>query len=180
MGPIYNRLVCNKVELPSGTVLLLGGGRQSYIRGYSEQLESQRKWICQPTVFPYWENPATNRDVTLIIPAWTTASWWPQMLELLVELPILLPHKKDLFRPPKRVGINFVQKAPPWATFAVKISGRSSKRRAFRKRCAMLLRIDGRNRLRKIMTQFGGGGRTLPSAERAIRSFHAHLSCWSF
>src|SRR5690606_5405411 len=33
----------------------------------------------------------TNRNMTIIVPAWPSQFWWPLLLELLIEIPLLLP-----------------------------------------------------------------------------------------
>jgi hypothetical protein len=46
----------------------------------------------------------TGRDLTLIVPAWPSQHWWPLLLELLSDTPLILPQVPDLFSPPERVG----------------------------------------------------------------------------
>ena len=41
-----------------------------------------------------------NLEVTLVAPFWPLRPWFPDLLELLVEVPVLLPQRKDLLRQP--------------------------------------------------------------------------------
>ena len=41
-----------------------------------------------------------NLEVTLVAPFWLLRPWFPDLLELLVEVPVLLPQRKDLLRQP--------------------------------------------------------------------------------
>ena len=41
-----------------------------------------------------------NLEVTLVAPYWPLKPWFPDILELLVDIPVLLPHRSDLLRQP--------------------------------------------------------------------------------
>ena len=41
-----------------------------------------------------------NLELTLVAPFWTQHLWFPDLLELLVEIPLFLPKRKDLLRQP--------------------------------------------------------------------------------
>ena len=38
--------------------------------------------------------------ITIVAPLWKNQSWYPMLLELMVDFPLLLPHKEDLLRDP--------------------------------------------------------------------------------
>jgi hypothetical protein len=97
----------------------------------------------------------TSRELTLIVPAWPAQHWWPLLLNLLVDTPLLLPDVHDLFTPPSRVGVHYTPLRPPWRCFACRISGRSSKRKAYRQRLRRLCALGGPALLTEIMNTFG-------------------------
>ena len=41
-----------------------------------------------------------NLELTLVAPFWSLRPWFPDLLDLLVEVPVLLPHRRDLLRQP--------------------------------------------------------------------------------
>ena len=41
-----------------------------------------------------------NLEMTLVAPFWPLRPWFPDLLDLLVEVPVLLPHRRDLLRQP--------------------------------------------------------------------------------
>ena len=41
-----------------------------------------------------------NLELTLVAPFWPLRPWFPDLLDLLVEVPVLLPHRRDLLRQP--------------------------------------------------------------------------------
>ena len=78
--------------------------------------------------------------MTIITPRWEQRPWYPQIMELLVELPILLPLRKDIVQNPVNgkvmtcVNLNLM---------ACTISGRNSDRMAFLKKLETLSQGDG-------------------------------------
>jgi hypothetical protein len=120
----------------------------------------------------------SGRDLTLIVPAWPSQHWWPLLLHLLSDTPLLLPPIPDLFVPPERVGVNYYQRAPPWGAFACRISGRSYKRRVFRKRLSKLCGIAGPKALIKIMTPYGDAGEFSAGTGVAVYSILQQLVPW--
>lgn len=71
--------------------------------------------------------------VVLILPVWRSSVWWPLLLELLVELPRVLPRKFDTYRPDytsNEQGVGL----PPWESVAVKVSGDAAARLDFQTR----------------------------------------------
>lgn len=112
----------------------------------------------------------SSRDLTLIVPAWPSQYWWPLLLHLLVEVPLLLPEDSSLSLS------SGSQRSPPWRVFACRISGRSAKRKAFRRRLHRLCALGGRNPLIEIMNTVGGDGPCFAATEAAIDSILHNLS----
>jgi hypothetical protein len=105
----------------------------------------RQSWLPLPTQRLLWANPPwaligrmlqkiihDKTEIILIAPVWPTQAWYPTLLELLVAVPLLLPHWSDLFRPVSTA--NQTGKGPPrWAaTAAWRLSGRPSRNEAFR------------------------------------------------
>jgi hypothetical protein len=82
----------------------------------------------------------TKTPVTLIVPAWRTAVWWPAMLRLLVAVPRVLPRATDTFLP-GHLGSETALGLPPWDSLAVRLSGSRKLQLAFR---LQLLSLEAR------------------------------------
>ena len=94
--------------------------------------------------------------VTLIAPVWQAQPWWPDLLDLCVDFPILLPRLEDLFLPPQ--GSLASQKrpdVPSWEVAAWRVSFSPSARRAFQRRLSILSSGGGPTRLFRSMSRVG-------------------------
>ena len=115
----------------------------------------------------------SSRSLTLVVPAWPSQLWWPMAMHMLVDVPMLLPHYPGVMAPTFRRQ----EEVPvlPWRYFALRISGNSSTRKAFR---AKLRRhcCPGGQFLRTIITSWcGNGGRNTAGADRAVDSILHNL-----
>ena len=87
--------------------------------------------------------------MTIIVPRWEQRPWYPQVMELLVDIPILLPLRKDIVQNPVNgkvmtcVNLNLM---------ACTISGRNSDRMAFLKKLETLSQRDGGNQPKRPIT----------------------------
>ena len=75
-------------------------------------------------------------EIILILPNWPTACWFPQMLNLLVAVPVLLPKGRSLLSLPH---VNMSSPHPlhkRLQLLAVRLSGKLSRRKAFMGTCA--------------------------------------------
>ena len=71
-------------------------------------------------------------SVVLITPLWYTQAWFPTLMELLVDYPILLPQVQGVIVPSPNCDCP-IQEVPPQLV-AWKVSGRDSERRRFQTR----------------------------------------------
>jgi hypothetical protein len=69
--------------------------------------------------------------IWLVAPVWTSAHWWPLLLELLTADPQLLPQRSDTFLP-GFMGSQQPLLCPKWRSLAASLSGVSSAREAYR------------------------------------------------
>ena len=120
----------------------------------TNQLSSYASWRPDPeavatdafsldwTQFQGYANPPWNlvgrvlshvrnqrADVVLVAPVWKSQAWYPMLLEMLVQQPLLLPDKPNLIQPTHRV--NRPDITPTLAAWV--ISGIDSKARSFRR-----------------------------------------------
>ena len=65
--------------------------------------------------------------MTIIVPLWQQRPWYPQLLDLLVDLPILLPKTNIISNPAKSGTMTSVN----WNLIACTISGKSSRRKEY-------------------------------------------------
>jgi len=76
-------------------------------------------------------NNHTSTDMIMIAPVWTTQPWYPLLLEMSMENPIILPRRENLLLNPKG---ETHPNAGKLQLAAWKVSSRDSKRREFRRR----------------------------------------------
>lgn len=112
-------------------------------------------------------------DLTIIVPAWPSQYWWPQLLHLLSEVPVLLHDLDNLLIPPR--GTAALARRVPWRMLACRISGRSSKRGAFRRKLRRYSAIGGLRLLKEIMGYFGEDGGYSAATGEAMRSILTNL-----
>ena len=75
-----------------------------------------------------WEEDRANG--ILIVPIWPTAAWFPQLLRLLIQEPVELPHQKTLL---KLVGTNLFHRLKHLRLAACHLSGDNSRHITFLK-----------------------------------------------
>ena len=73
-------------------------------------------------------------DIILIAPVWTTAAWFPQVLQLLVAEPVLLPRGRGVLKLTHSEMLHPLHKT--LQLMAVSISGQQLKQRAFTEKLA--------------------------------------------
>jgi hypothetical protein len=119
----------------------------------------------------------SNRDLTLIVPAWPSQHWWPTLLSLMSDTPLLLPNFPDLFLPPEGKDVYYWQLPPPWRCFAFRISGKSARRRVYRGRLEKLLYLtsDGPNLLADMIMSFSQDDELPDSTTMAVGSIIRNL-----
>lgn len=70
--------------------------------------------------------------MVIVVPVWPTQYWWPTLLHLLADQPVLLPNVPQLYLP-GNLGNEAHRDAPSWSSIAALISGSSTKRAAFQR-----------------------------------------------
>ena len=105
--------------------------------------------------------------ITLLAPLWPAQAWYPQLLSMLVEPPLLLPQVDDLFMQVEHNKMH--HKSPRWLTLACKISGDPLRRKEFSKKLSTCCSKRGRLQLWTSMTRIGGAGQLTPAAKAKIQ-----------
>ena len=103
-------------------------------------------------------NRIRQQQVTLVLvaPVWKSQPWYPILLEMLVDFPILLPHMEDLIIPTHLEGVPAV--LPHLVEWL--ISGNVSKTKKFQKRAQSCCSHHGDRSLPNPMTHCSGSGLT--------------------
>lgn len=109
--------------------------------------------------------------ITLLAPFWPAQPWFPLLLAMLVDVPILLPRVQGQFRHPLLPQ----GKTPQWLTLAWRISGAPSALKASRRRLSRLFCRPGSRRLQRTMMCFGATGLSTPNFNKRIRSLLTSL-----
>ena len=97
--------VCHLAHSPSSGLLLAGGGFSGGGGGRDITILGSLSGVCIP---PFGLLPrllakvrqSLGLELTLVAPFWPLRPWFPDLLELLVEIPILLPYRRDLLHQP--------------------------------------------------------------------------------
>ena len=123
-GP-WESIPCSSTPHPSP----LGGPAQKQTF-WMPQLELEQptgKVLCQPPLEPSMQSAEQSRrqqfTLVLVAPVWKSQLWYPILLEMLEDFPILLPHMEDLIIPTHPEGVPAV--LPQLAAWL--ISGNASK-----------------------------------------------------
>lgn len=74
---------------------------------------------------------AERVTMTIIVPVWRTAPWWPVLLGVLADVPRVLPSLDDTFRP-GHLGNDEGMGRPRWQAIACRVSGDVHVSTAFR------------------------------------------------
>ena len=80
-------------------------------------------------------------DMTIIVPMWKQRPWYPQLIDLLVEFPIILPKTNIILDPAGKADMTGVN----WNLIACTISGKDSKRKEFQEKLERSLSQAGEN-----------------------------------
>ena len=102
----------------------------------------------------------------MIVPWWPTAVWWPQMLRLLVDRPLLLPKGKRVLQ------LTHVKKPHPLhktlTMLAVRLSGKDSENRDFLQRCVTFSKHRSETQPKNNMTRISKNGNAIVFKEKLI------------
>ena len=136
---MQNRPVHHTIEPPTGQIHQLETRPGSHAdRCLSDQLEGTGRvyisTLCTDRQMPTEHQSRTEQStIVLVAPVWQNQAWFPILLDLMVELPFLLPHSNNLLLHPKGhphslVCTNRLRLA------ALKISGINIRQREFQKK----------------------------------------------
>ena len=97
------------------------------------------------------------RNVILIVPMWATQPWFPTLLNLLTDLPVMLPNKQNLLRLTHNNAVHPLCKRKLFLV-ACNISGVTSKVKDFQKTLSNTSPSRGENPHQNNMILFGTSG----------------------
>jgi hypothetical protein len=134
-----------------------------------------------------------GKDMVIIVPMWPAQTWChriliflknlvnvnfvlPQLLDMLTDLPLVLPATKDLFLPPRNVKYKEDINPPPWRTLACRVSGKLSKVKDFRGRLWKWLSPPSQIGQDVIIPIVGIAGQLSQRAKTLISSILHYLS----
>ena len=103
-------------------------------------------------------NRVRQQQVTLVLvaPVWKSQPWYPILLDMLVDFPILIPHKEDLIIPTHPEGVPAV--LPQLAAWL--ISGNASKAKRFLRRAQSCCLHHENKSLQNSTTHYSRSGLT--------------------
>ena len=109
--------------------------------------------------------------LTVMVPLWPAQPWFPMLMSMLVEVPLVLPQVPSLLQHPMREEGS----TPNWLSLVCKISGESCWRKVARRRLYRRFCRLGKPALTSHMTRFGRYGLNSPIAEAKIAQFSTLL-----
>jgi hypothetical protein len=104
--------------------------------------------------------------ISLLAPFWPSSPWFPLLLDMLVDAPVLLPRIPAQFQHPLLPH----GKTPQWLTLVWRISGSRSLLKASKRRLSRRFCKPGSRQLARTMTCFGVAGLRSPNFTRRIQS----------
>jgi hypothetical protein len=124
-------------------------------------------------------NETNGQTVHFFLPAWDTRGWWPDLLNWLVEWPVLVPATSQHLEHP------FYESSEPkkprwlrrgWSMLVVTLSRCASRRAAFRRQLSTLSTRSGlRARLQHMTETFPSTPRSVTSARKVSSSLLTSL-----
>ena len=98
--------------------------------------------------------------LTLVAPLWFAQHWYPVLIDMACDFPVVLPRERTLFEPGESRRLEFDRPAP-WLTGAWRISGDKEQQRVFRQKLRSSLALLGSRTLSQAMTPPGESGETI-------------------
>lgn len=152
------RSLCNTAEHPVGAVSELDAWPQCSGNGCTVVTLGQVRRLCIFTILPNQQmSQEDQKDRASLILIAPVQPWYPAMLELLIEYPLILPDKPMLLidqfdKPHPLVAVGQLQLA------AWKLSGIGSKQREFQGKLPNCWQPDGAKELTQHIRVSGGDG----------------------
>ena len=116
----------------------------------------------------------SGRTTLMVVPAWTTAPWWPVLISLLAAEPVLIDRREGLLTTPWNEE-NSVGLIPPWILLGVILSGSSSARGATRRAQSIGFSLVGKT-TGAITIGAGRSGKPTAAASACVSMLQATLS----
>jgi ribonuclease HI len=120
-----------------------------------QNLWANPPWILIPRILS--KVIREKATITLLAPLWESAPWFPLLMDLIIEPPILLKSPKILF-PTQLVHHQHPLRNPKWSIFVCKVSGHGLKRKAFLKKLSNYSNHQWTQTLRKRCPQISNNG----------------------
>ena len=158
VGPASGGSFCNTFFKATSPFLQLATGPQSRgHRCFCTELDQYPR-LCTSSLVPNFTSPirkvqADQATVVLITPLWHTQSWFPVLMNLLVDYPLLLPKMEGVMRPSPNCDCP-IQGLPPQLV-AWRVSGRDSEQKRFQTRLSNSSCPPGETKPIQTTTQCG-------------------------
>ena len=107
---------------------------------------------------------AQEATLVIVVPLWQTQAWFPQLVDMLVESPILLPYKPGIVEPSPNCDCLLMANMPQLIT--CKVSGCASKQQEFRRKLSTSSLHPGETKQHPIIILHGRSGS--PGAQQQI------------
>ena len=115
---------------------------------------------------------AQAATLVIVVPLWQTQAWFPQLMEMLIEAPILLPHEAGIVEPSQNCDCPVMDNLPQ--LIACKVAGCASKQKEFQRRLSASSLHHGETKQNPIMILHGRSGTWCSSSKS--NPFAADLS----
>ena len=171
LGDTRSRHVCDIVELPPSSVHVSSSGAKSPSGGCSvSRLAGEVMYMFPP--FPLLNRVMQKlrstqaAEVILVAPWWPSQSWFPHLLRLCVEHPLVLPYRQDLL---SQQDQKYISDGKSYHLHVWRLSCDTTKQQAFQTRS-----LGSRQLL--------GGPQpiacTMYNVQSHVQSLHA-MGCWT-
>ena len=84
-----------------------------------------------------FKTQAQAATLVLVVPLWQTQAWFPQLVDMLIEPPILLPHESTIVKPSPNCDCPLMDRLRQ--LIACKVSGCASKQKEFQEAIRLIL-----------------------------------------
>ena len=136
LGDTRSRHVCDTVELPPSSVHVSSSGAKSPNGGCSVSRLAGEVNVHVSTFSPAQQGRAEIRstqvaEVILVAPWWPSQPWFPHLLRLCVEHPLILPYRQDLL---SQQDQKYISDGKSFHLYVWRLSCDTTKQQAFQTR----------------------------------------------
>ena len=142
----------------------------TWVNAMDYKWNDENAWVNPPfsMISRILSKVRTERStITMVAPLWYAQPWFPALLEMMIDLPYILPHHDLTFLRPNSLEQT---RCPEWTTAVWRLSGTPSRQQDFRRKLSTIFSSPGRIHLTRTMSMRGPDGSSSRKGKEKIRA----------